>query len=296
MFAGVAVSIGLWILLQTLGMGAGLAAIDTNDAGNLRTVGIGTTVWSLIVPLISMFIGGIIAGRFAASRVSRAGSLHGFVMWAITSVLGVLTTIWIISMLAGGAMRVGGYAAHATGSAVSGMMNAAGNVDAGGAMSALGIDTNDLLAPVNQKLEQQGKPTVTADQLKAALSSAARRGLKEGRLDRQTLVQELAANTSLSPTDAEDLATQIQDRVGRVSNKLDEAKNQAQHYALQAAEATGKALLWSGLMLLLALFASVAGGAIGARRSDEDDRGTGVRTTEYPVVPPSTGSTIVTEP
>src|SRR4051812_32822423 len=93
-FAGAAVSIGLWILLQTLGMGAGLAAIDTNDAGNLRSVGIGTTVWSLIVPLIALFIGGLIAGRFTGTRVPRIGSIHGLVMWAITSVLGVIMMIW----------------------------------------------------------------------------------------------------------------------------------------------------------------------------------------------------------
>jgi hypothetical protein len=293
-FAGAAVSIGLWTLLQLLGMGAGLAAIDTNDAGNLRSVGIGTTVWSLIVPLIALFIGGMIAGRLSGSHMPRVGSIHGLVMWAITSVLGMIMMIWIVSMIAASAIRVGGVAANATVSAVSSAAGAAGQVDTGAAMSTLGIDVNDLLGPINQKLEQQGKPPVTADQLNAALSGVARRGLREGHVDRQVLVQELAANTSLSRADVEDLATQIEDRINRVGARLQEAKGQAQHMALQAAEATGKALLWAGLTLLLALFASVGGGALGARRNEEFDRRGGPRTEVIPP-PAAPGTTIVTE-
>ena len=301
MFAGVAVSVGLWILLQTLGMGAGLAALDTNDAGNLRSVGIGTTVWSLIVPLIALFIGGVIAGRLSGTRVSRVGSIHGLVMWSITSVLGVVMTIWVISTIAGGALRIGGVAANAAGSAVSSATEAAGG--AGGAMSSLGLDVNDLLGPVNQKLQQQGKPSVTADQLKQTVSEVAHKGLNQGRLDRQTLVQSLASNTALSRSDAEDLATQIEDRYNRVASRVQDVGTQAQHIALQAAENTGKGLLWAGLALLLGLFASVGGGAIGARPHDDErtgGSGGGRRTTEYPVIPPATtsttGSTIVTEP
>jgi len=101
-FAGTAVAVGLWILLQIFGMGAGLAAIDTDRLGSLRGVSIGTTVWSLLAPLVAMFIGGFIAGKLAGTLDDRMGMLHGVIVWALTSVLGVLATVALVSALASG--------------------------------------------------------------------------------------------------------------------------------------------------------------------------------------------------
>src|ERR1041384_3980556 len=36
-FAGAACSIGFWMLLQLIGVGVGLAAVDVNNAGSLRS-------------------------------------------------------------------------------------------------------------------------------------------------------------------------------------------------------------------------------------------------------------------
>ena len=98
-FAGTAVAVGVWLLLQVFGMGAGLAAIDTDNAGSLRGVGIGTSVWSLLAPLIAMFIGGWVAGKLAATRDDRIGGLHGVIVWALTSVLGVMLAVSLISSI-----------------------------------------------------------------------------------------------------------------------------------------------------------------------------------------------------
>lgn len=106
-FAGAIVSVALWVLLQMLGMGIGLAAIHVDDAGSLRDGGIGTTVWTVVAPFIAMFVGGVIAGRLAASRERTVGAMHGFVMWALTSLLGILATVSMVSMLASGAWRAG---------------------------------------------------------------------------------------------------------------------------------------------------------------------------------------------
>lgn len=101
-FAGTAVAVGLWILLQIFGMGAGLAAVDTDRLGSLRGVSIGTTVWSLLAPLVAMFIGAWIAGKLAGSRDDRVAMLHGVIVWALTSVLGVLACVSLVSALASG--------------------------------------------------------------------------------------------------------------------------------------------------------------------------------------------------
>jgi hypothetical protein len=101
-FAGTAVAVGLWILLQIFGMGAGLAAVDTDRLGSLRGISIGTSVWSLLAPLIAMFIGGFIAGKLAGTLDDRMGMLHGVIVWALTSVLGVLACVSLVGALASG--------------------------------------------------------------------------------------------------------------------------------------------------------------------------------------------------
>jgi hypothetical protein len=106
--AGAVCSVGLWMLLQILGTGIGLAAIDVDDAGSLRGVGIGTTVWSLLAPLIAMFCGGLLTGRLTQTYERKLGGAHAVVMWAITSVIGLCVTIWIMTMLATTVANAGG--------------------------------------------------------------------------------------------------------------------------------------------------------------------------------------------
>lgn len=275
-FAGAAVAVGLWILFQVFGMGAGLAAVDTDNAGSLKGVGIGTTVWSLLAPLIAMFIGGYIGGKLAGTRDDKIGALHGVVVWALTSVLGVLATVSLVSALAAGAARAGGAAISATG-AVAGQ---AAGIDTG-------ITTEDLVAPINQRLREQGKPTVTAGQLEDAARSAMKSGVRTGSFDRELFVDKLAANTRLSRADAEDIANQIGNRVSAVGG-------QAEHAALTAADAVGKALLAAGTSLLLSLGTALLGGLLAVRGFGKDggDRrrvNEEHTTVQTPVVPPPAG-------
>jgi MFS family permease len=104
-FAGATVAVALWVLLQMLGMGAGMAAIDLTDEGSLRGVGIGTTVWTLLAPLIAMFVGGLIAGRLANTFDERIGATHGFVTGALASLVGLVVTAVTVGMLAGSPMQ-----------------------------------------------------------------------------------------------------------------------------------------------------------------------------------------------
>ena len=265
--AGTAFAIGLWILLQTFGMGIGLTAVDVDDAGNLKSIGIGTGVWSLIAPLIAMFVGALLAGRLCGSRDRKVGAMHGGVMWALALVIGLWAMLSLVSAIASGVTRVGGAAVSAGTAAVSG---AAGSVEPGKAMSALGIDANDLIAPINERLAREGKPAVTPEQVETTLKAVAQRGVREGRLDRQVVVQEVARNTALSPTDAQDVANDIATRYEQAKSKVGGAVEQvgetAKTAALTAADRTGKALLLGGLMMLLSLVAAAVGGALGVQR------------------------------
>lgn len=266
--AGSVLAIGLWILLQTLGMGLGLAAVDTDDAGSLKGVGIGTGIWSIIAPLIAMFAGAFVVGRLSGTRDARVGAMHGGVMWALATAVGLWMMLSIVSAMASGVARVGGAAADATGAVISGAASA--GVNAGTAMDALGIDDSDLVAAINARLREQGKPPITSQQLQATVRAVAQRGVRQGKLDREVLVEELARNTSLSKADAQDIANQFGDRyeelATRARTRVDELGERAKHAGLEAADKTGKALLLGGLMMLLSLGSAIGGSILGVRR------------------------------
>lgn len=101
--AGALCSVSFWILLQLVGVGVGLASVDTSDYGSLHSAGVGTTTWSLLSPLLAMFLGGMVAGKLAQTYDRKLAAGHGLVMWAITSILGLSTTLWLVSMIARGA-------------------------------------------------------------------------------------------------------------------------------------------------------------------------------------------------
>ena len=102
-FAGSAVGVALWLLLQLIGMGAGLAAVDVDDTGSLRNAGIGTTIASMFAPLIALFVGGFVAGRLASTYDPKVGATHGFVTWALAALTGVVSVMCLVSALAHGA-------------------------------------------------------------------------------------------------------------------------------------------------------------------------------------------------
>lgn len=105
-FAGAAVAISLWVLLQLISMGVGLTAVNIENAGSLRNAGIGTTVASLAAPLIALFIGGYVAGRLAATFEPKVGATHGLVAWSIAALTGVVAVALVVAIVAGSAMHM----------------------------------------------------------------------------------------------------------------------------------------------------------------------------------------------
>lgn len=117
-FAGGAVSIALWVLLQMISMGIGLTAVNLEDSGSLRNAGIGTTVASLAAPLIALFIGGYVAGRLATTFDRKVGATHGLVAWSIASLFGVVAVAFVIAAVAGSTMEAS-YAHYPTDTSIT---------------------------------------------------------------------------------------------------------------------------------------------------------------------------------
>jgi hypothetical protein len=251
---GAVVSLGLWILLHTLGLAAGLSAIDPNNPGSLRGAGIGTGVFSIIAPLVALFAGGVVASRTAGTVTRGTGLIHGVVMWALTAIAGTVLLFSLLASIAAAGARLGGAAVKAA---------VEGTGAAGAASQTLGVDADDVLGPINQRLSAQGLPPVTGQQLQSATKDAATQSLRQGHVDRNTIVEAVAANTRMSRADAEQVANQIADKW---SAQLNQVSASAQQGALKAADATGKALWGAFFALLLGLLSAAAGALAGVSR------------------------------
>jgi hypothetical protein len=254
-FGGVFMAAGIWIVLHLFGMGVGLTAIDPDRTNSWRAIGIGTGIWSLIAPIIALFVGGLVVSRLAPTPDRLTRVIHGGLVWSVATLVAITMLVMLASSLVSGAVATAGQAAGTVASAVAGT---AGTVDRD-TLSSLGIDSNDLVGPINQRLRAEGKPEVTAPQIEAAVKDALRTAVRTGNIDRQALVTALANNTALTARDADQLATTIEARWQGVRQRGSELANRASTAALQAAEATGKALLGLSIALLLGLAAAVAG-------------------------------------
>lgn len=257
-FAGTFVAAGMWLLLHVLGMAVGLSAINPEDMGTLRGVGIGAGIWTLIAPIIALLVGGLATGRLAGPLDRMTGAIHGAIIWTLATVASISLLWTMLSSIVGGAFVAGATVASATASGAMGAVGATNEITP----EVLGLTPDELLAPVNQRLKADGMPPITSEQLMTATREALRSSIQAGRMNRQIVVDALARSTALSPAEAADIAGSIQQR-------YDEWVEAAGHKALEAADAVGKGLLGLTLAMLLGLAAAVAGVVLGARHASK---------------------------
>jgi len=118
-FAGLVIATALQVVLTVLGAAIGLTALDGDDSG--RAFGVGAGIWGLLVPLVTLFVGGLTAGRLANVRDRADGFIHGALVWGLSLLLATYLLGTGASRVLGGTLNLAG---NLTGSAVS----AAGNV------------------------------------------------------------------------------------------------------------------------------------------------------------------------
>jgi hypothetical protein len=96
-FAGAIIALATQLVLTLIGTAVGLATLNpaTGQNPSGTTLGIGAGVWLVTSSLVSLFLGGYIAGRLAGTF---NGWLHGLATWAVVTML----TILLLTTAAGG--------------------------------------------------------------------------------------------------------------------------------------------------------------------------------------------------
>ncbi len=91
-FSGVIATTFVQVLLSSLGAGIGANAVDANN-GVSTGIGVGAGLWMFISTIVSLFIGGWMAGRLSGIPRKTEGMLHGF----LTASLGTLFVLYLMT-------------------------------------------------------------------------------------------------------------------------------------------------------------------------------------------------------
>jgi hypothetical protein len=217
--AGAVASCALTLVLLSLATGLGLSAVSPwGDAGvSTTTFKIGTGLYFIVMAMISSAIGGYIAGRLRTKwtgvhtdEVYFRDTAHGFLAWAVASVLGAVLLASPASSLVGGA--------------VSGATQAAANSTQSGPMDGY-VDT--LLR--SDTAQPSANPQDSRGELVRLFTTSFHNGSDLAPADRSYVAKVVSARTGLSQPDAEKRVTEV---TNQVKSDLDKARKNAAQLAL----------------------------------------------------------------
>jgi hypothetical protein len=131
-FAGAFAALALTVVLTSLAAGLGLTTISAwpNSGASVTTFTISTGIGVIIVQWLSSALGGFITGRLRTKWVGLhthevffRDTAHGFLSWALATVVGTALLAAATSSIVGGSVRaastVAGGAAQAASSSIS---------------------------------------------------------------------------------------------------------------------------------------------------------------------------------
>lgn len=102
--AGVSVALVSQIALALAGLAVGLGQVNpASEAGWAEGLGTGAAVWLALSTIVSLFFGGLCAGRLSGLPRRPDSALHGLVTWAVVTLFGFWFLTSAVGGLAGGA-------------------------------------------------------------------------------------------------------------------------------------------------------------------------------------------------
>lgn len=267
-FGGTAAAIGLHILLTSLGVGAGLATFSPmTDTEPVSKFSMGAAiVWS-VCALISLWFGGMLAGRFSHSV--HSGFVHGVIVWSITLIITLLLLSTGTGMVLGGALKVLGSGLGIGGKAVA---EGVGNVAQEG-LKRTGDQLQSFIDEATQSSPTNAAPKV-ATRAKREIGFAVTRLFAPGNdvsapENRDAVVKALTDYAQMSKEDATRTVDEWTASYQAMKAELDRLKDLADRKAREAADIAARnvscAALWSFFALLIGLLVTAWGGSCGAR-------------------------------
>jgi hypothetical protein len=259
-FAGTAAAVAATLILVTLGSGLGLASASPLPNAGTTAVTLSTlaAIWLIVVQWIASGLGGYLTGRLRSRWVTThthevffRDTAHGFVTWAVASLVVAMLAALGASSTVGASVRAGTRLAAA---AARGMENASGS--AGTTLGAYDVDT----------LFRSARPDASASSAdaRAEIRTILTKDLVAGDVptdDRTYLATQVAARTGISQDEAQQRVDGVIDRVKAADAKVRDAADSARKAAATAATLTA-------LSMLIGAFIACAAAALGGHERD----------------------------
>jgi ABC-type transport system involved in multi-copper enzyme maturation permease subunit len=286
-FAGVILSVVIYLLLTILGTAIGATTIDPLKEQNpLDGLGTGAAIWTGLSMLISIGAGAFITGRLA----QREGALHGLLMWAVNTLFVVWLAISLLSSAVSGTASVIGSGFSMVGNGISAIAPSIAN-KAKETLKENNFDLGNVQSELEKTLQQTGKPELQPQALKNDANKESQTAQDQAQntannpqnadtdlanwfkgvlqrnqdtlqaADVDALKNIIKARTGKSDQEVDQIVAQTQKSYEQARQKYQELKAQAEQKAREAAQqaaaATAKAS-WMTLIVLL-IEAAVAG-------------------------------------
>jgi hypothetical protein len=219
--AGAIASLALTLVLLSLGAGLGFSVVSpwANSGVSAITFEIGTGLYFIVMAMISSAVGGYLAGRLRnrwvgvqSTEVLFRDTAHGFLAWALASVLGAILLASPATSLIGGA--------------TSGAVQTASSPQA---ISPMDGYVDMLLRPNNPTTENTANIGETRRELVRLLTADFRNGGEPSAADRSYLAKVVAARAGLSQADAD---KRVNDVITQIKADLDKARKAAMRLAI----------------------------------------------------------------
>jgi len=287
--AGAVVAAAVSLILLALASGLGLASVSPwpNSGASLTTFSVMTAIGLIVVQWVASGFGGYVTGRLRTKwtgththEVFFRDTAHGFIMWALSTVLvasllasataslvgaGAHGAAMVATGVAAGGAGAAGSAITSSGGGSGGASGSAGDSSASagtmspvGSVSAYNIDT--LFRATQPNANGAGS---NAD-ARAEATRIMARSLSSGDVpaaDRTYLAQLVAARTGVSDTDAQ---KRVDDTIAQV--QADETK--ARQAADAARKASAAASIFTALAMVIGAFIACAAAALGGQLRD----------------------------
>jgi hypothetical protein len=271
--AGAGGAAALSLILLILGTGLGLSSVSpfAGRGASAETLGVSTIAWLTFVQLAASGMGGYLAGRlrtrWAATHTDEVyfrDTAHGFLAWAIATLVTAATLTSVIGSIVGGGAQIAGTVGAGTAAVAAAAPAAAGAAKDADHGNGYFVDS------LFRKPAANGPAAAPADGAQPAAEAGRifAAGLEAGALPQEDvsyLGQVVSQRTGLSQADAEKRVT---DAFAHMKARADQAKAQAQEAADKARKASAHAALWLFVSLLVGAFVASLAATFGGRQRD----------------------------
>ncbi len=302
-FAGSAAAAALSLILLILGSGLGLSVVSpwVGSGASATAIGLYAIVWIISSSLVAAGLGGYLAGRLrvkwtevAEDEVFFRDTAHGFLSWAVSTLITAVLLTAVIGSMVSGAIQAG---ATVTGSA---MTAAATSATAGAAVagtkladsfdeSGVSIDyfVDSLFRKVagTRAMSTEANDKVANDKKKEDTTSASVKETRSARIgseiarifvnsiqagslrseDLRYVSEVIAEHTDLTQEQAQ---KRVEVTFARIQAELKEAEVAAREAADQARKASSYTALWIFISLLSSAFVASIAAIYGGRQRD----------------------------